>query len=99
MRPRLYKLAHSDKLFAAFDFGQAHGKEPRNAGLFLRIRIEHAGTPRGARGGGDAAAPDVAKHELGMRPLLCKIAHSDKLLQRWFLAPWTMKHSACFVGS
>jgi hypothetical protein len=45
------KLAHSDKLFAAFDFRQAHGKEPRNAGLFLRIRIEHAGTPRGPRGG------------------------------------------------
>ena len=38
--------------------------------------------------------PDVAKHELGTRPLLCRIAHSDKLLQRWFLAPWTMKHSA-----
>lgn len=47
----------------------------------------------------DAAAPDVAKHELGTRPLLCRIAHSDKLLQRWFLAPWTMKHSACFIRS
>ena len=37
---------------AAFDFGQAQGKEPRNAGLFFTHRIEHAGTPRGRGAGG-----------------------------------------------
>ena len=63
-------------------------------GSFSSVTRRARGRSAGAGECGCGRRPTWANHETGLqRPLLCRIAHSDKLLQRWFLAPWTMKHS------